>query len=342
VNFRKEIETEIHKLLLEPNLSMVLSLDEKLDQYFNINVKKIEDEVISHEVDVSEDSIYPGLDPRALLTSYVDYYQILSDIPAGEELIDLGAGYCRGTILSQFLDLSKCRSIEVVDQRVRAAKDCLSSMGGSFEEIIHGDLLEVEIPEAYGYFFYFPKGSTFYRILRDFFEKVKSKQCFVYVCESHGDVIDYMDMFSFFKRVKTFKVSQPRHKDYIIKYEVKPITVDLNWSKHLPEWLLYNTSLNQAFTIQINHSFFGETVSWLVPVEQVELILYNREKALFNGETGRIISIQSSEPITNIEELSSTVSKWVKSHSFKKLLYHQGLYYQELSSGSVLEISELN
>ena len=335
MNFRTELKTKIHEILLKSDLTEVLNFDEELDLYFKINIKKVEKKVTGHE-----DSIYPGLDPRALLTSYIDYYQILSDIPVGEELVDLGAGYCRGTLLSEFLKLQKCKSIEIVENRVRVAKKCLTEMGGDLDQIIQGDLENMAIPKAYGYFLYFPKGDSLYRLLRDLFEKSKMQICYLYVCESHGDVIDYIEMFSSIKKIKEFKVSQPRHRDFIVKYEVRPVLEKLEWKTHLPEWLLFNSNQNTSFILKLKHSYFGKLVSWIIPTKEVELILYNGEKSLYD-QTGRIIFIEGSEPIESIEERSRTVNEWVRSHQFKKLLFYEGAYYQELASGEVKIIEDL-
>jgi hypothetical protein len=335
VNFKTELETKIHEILAKPDLSEVLNFDEKLDLYFKIDIKKIEEKVTGHE-----DSIYPGLDPRALLTSYIDYYQILSDIPDGEELIDLGAGYCRGTILSEFLKLSKCKSIEIVESRVCVAQNCLKEIGADLGQIIKGDLLTIPIPKAYGYFLYYPKSESLYKIMRDLFEKSKVQVCYLYVCESHGDVIDYIEMFSTIKKVKEFKVSQPRHRDFIVKYEINPVVEKIEWQTHLPEWLLFNTNENISFTLKLKHSYFEDYVSWIIPTKEVELILYKGERSLYD-KTGRIIFIEGNEPIENIEERTSSVNDWMQSNEFKKFIYHQGAYYQELSSGEIKLIKAL-
>ena len=141
---------DITKLVGNPNLQDILKFDSYLDHHFEISSDQ--DDFYSER-----DDEYIGLNSKALLTSYIDYYQVLSDIPRGETLLDLGSGLSRGTLLATKLKLCRCISIESYFPRVQMAKNALKKINGILEDIQHENLLNIKIPKVYGYYLYFQK-----------------------------------------------------------------------------------------------------------------------------------------------------------------------------------------
>ena len=158
----------------------------------------------------ADEAFYHGIERRALLTSYLDYYRILKDIPKGETLIDLGAGYCRGTLLSEYLNLSRCISIELDQLKTKQAKE----FNGS-GDIICTSILDFN-HEPYNYFFlYFPVND----VLIEFIKKIllRSRNAVFYLIESHGDLVDLFLSFDSFNLESKLPLSSQRHKDHIYK-----------------------------------------------------------------------------------------------------------------------------
>ena len=111
----------IESKLIEGNSREVIKADRKWDAFFLLDTDtKIEE--------ASED-LYPDIQAEALLTSYQDYYKILTDIPKGESLCDLGAGFGRGSFLAQHLNLPDCYSVELSTSRFKASLRACEKMG---------------------------------------------------------------------------------------------------------------------------------------------------------------------------------------------------------------------
>lgn len=333
MSLREEFVEKIKNTMASSDIESVQKLDLEFDLFFDLDVQDTE-----KEISLNDESLYVGLDPRALLTSYIDYYQILEDVPKGEELVDVGAGYCRGTILSEFLGLNKCHSIEIVKERITEAFDAISNFSGDTSLLLNQDLSTCTLPEAYGYFLYFPKGEILYRILSQLFELSKHQDCFLYVCESHGDMLDYLNMFSSITQVKSFKVSQPRHSDQIVKYEIRPLNGVLNWKSDLAEWMLVNRNSDEFFVIKKMHNYFQDYVDWLVKIKDQELILYNGKRSLYELD-GRIISIDEDEPIKNITSLPQEILNLFSDRDYKKIIKYKECFYLEHVSGELEKLS---
>ena len=292
------------KFLLKQDLrkessKAVLSFDAKLDSYFELDIQNIESDCMDDRI-----ASYMGIDPSALLTSYLDYYQILDLIPKGEYLIDLGAGHCRGTLLSFLLKKYNCISYEFVESRtVRAqayiAKNKPEKLEHSKDFIHCSDLDEVCLPMAYGYYLYFPRGKVLDNILKQLLARAGTTKVNLYVTESHGDVLDYIDALGF-RRIEKMKASLPRHHDYIIHYqghlrEIKNIN-NLTYEQNLALWLLYNK--DKYLVIKYYDIKKSEYIDWIVPVNSIEWIMYLGKPSL-EMKSGRIILISQTEKIIN-------------------------------------------
>ena len=133
----------------------VVEFDRKFDHYFEMDYSKAESNLIT-----IDDDLYPGLDDSALLTSYLDYFQIHEDLPLNETLVDLGAGYCRGSLLFDALGKNRCISIEVAANRVVGAQKIVP------EDIIIADMIspDFDIPDSNFYFIYLPVSKVLYAL----------------------------------------------------------------------------------------------------------------------------------------------------------------------------------
>ncbi len=297
----------------------VLAFDIALDKAFGLNIRESGN-------DVEEDPYYSGLNPHALLTSYLDYFQILRDIPKDEILIDCGAGYCRGSLLSAYLNLARCVSYEYLELRVIEAKKALNRINSLKQDIFKVDLLTEALPLSYGYYLYFPTGKVLRHILRQVFIHAKNKTIYLYACESHGDLLDYLKLFKSLAIVRRFKASLPRHDKNILKFEVTPLPLKIDFQDNLAEYLLVFENTSKAFVIKL-----GE-YEWIVPITACELIKYNERDALLY-QNKRIIEISKNEVIKNI--ISLTGEQYKKAKEGDKILFKDSCFYLEKNNSFV-------
>ncbi len=320
-------------LIENPNIERTSALDNDLDDFFQLDIKNTEN-IIKN----LDESAYVGLDPRALLTSYVDYYQILKSIEINETLVDLGAGYSRGSIISQFLKLGSCISLEYVKQRVLSAQNSLELINGDISSIRCVDLREASIPDEKYYFLYFPKGPVLYKILMSLFELAKTSPRYLFVCESHGDVMEYLDMFSNIEKVAAMDVSQPRHKNEIVKYKITPLPKELNYKEYLAEFLLCHSKENLFLVIDCSFHNFDGPIKWYVPIGEVELIIHNAKQCLYYKDS-RIIELDGEESLSKIIS-DEKISEYYKSQkSFKKLFSHVNSFYIESNNSEIMKVN---
>lgn len=167
-------------------VNQVIALDQKIDSFFGLRHQVVEQTIKSQNHEE-----YQGLSIEALQTSYLDYYQMFKLIGKDSMLVDIGAGYCRGTILAQHLDY-KCISIEIVKERVEAARNLLKYPS----EIIQTDICDPTfiLPIANYYFLYLPQGRVLYQALKKIKDNHKDQVAKLIVIESHGDVVDYLKL----------------------------------------------------------------------------------------------------------------------------------------------------
>lgn len=258
----------------------VLAFDRECDDYFALQPNLTETLVKD-----SRESAYEGIDPRALLTSYVDYFKILSCLSKHETLVDIGAGYCRGSLLSCELNLAPCLSIEFVQLRAQRALDLLGQ-----KVIFIQNLENHPLPKADSYYLYFPRGKVLDQILK----QIITFQADIFVCESHGDVMDYLDGLGFVKR-SSFRAALPRHHSHIVRYSAPEQKVGLSWNDQLPLWMLYH----QEDIFVVDYTCMGEQVEWLIPVKSAQWFIYHSKPAL-RLDSGRIVLISGRERIKSV------------------------------------------
>lgn len=276
-------------------------LNKELDDILNINYSINESSINS----TSED-IYSNIESEALLTNYFDYYQVLEDVK-GKTLVDLGAGYCKGTLLAQYLGLScKCISVEVEAVRVQAAK------GLSLEavDILCEDLLDnsLNLPIADAYFMYLPAGP----LLNSIINKVINQkiEAVFYMIESHGDFIDsirfYPELFE--ELDSNLSVTQRRHDNKIYKFKSK-ILENININKknlsraNIHLWLLLYGEEDTNIIIESKISSSSLTRKWEANLKGARLIKYNGELSLQIFSPFRILQLETHDKVVGISQV---------------------------------------
>lgn len=252
-----------------------LIFDEELDRYFRIDKNFSLDD---KEFNYSDTPI------QALSTSYIDYFQIFEELK-GESLLDIGAGFCRGTHLGLELGV-KCISIEY-------EKDRIGKILKNYPELVyHKNLMNKNFiyPQAKAAFIYLPWGELSNYVLRALIEQRPVD--YIYVIESHGDFIENMKLYDqyFQKQDCPLLVSTPRHNQSIAKYKIKNNLKNVSkksYKRDLCSWYLkYFDSLDEI-TIQtkIANSYYR----WSCKLKGSYCCFYNRKPSLFLKERSRYL-----------------------------------------------------
>ncbi len=273
----------------------VIAFDRKFDKHFGLDYSKAESNLIA-----IDDDLYPGLDDSALLTSYLDYFQIHEDLPQNATLVDLGAGYCRGTLLFDALGSKRCISVEIAENRVERAKQL------SPNDIILADMTSSSfiIPKESYYFIYLPVSKVLYSLFKKII-KQKIEATF-YVIESHGDLIDFFFMHNtlFTPVGKPFKTSTPRHRSWVHKFKSNivedPHIKDEDFYTNIPLWHLYNFDSDKKFIIESKIMNSNQTKKWEANVKNSSIINYNGDLAVYLENPSRILQLDTQDKILRI------------------------------------------
>jgi hypothetical protein len=161
----------------------------------------------------------------ALFTSYQDFLTIHDDLIKRnfKSFGDLGAGNCRSKIL---FDLIKAPfssfAFEFVPERISAARSCYQSLGlADNEGLIEANLKHCQLPLLDAYFIYLPVGETLKRIIQQLKIHSIKKTPFLYVIESHGDLINYLeDQLPTLKKIEELPLVGTRHHPNINVYQL--------------------------------------------------------------------------------------------------------------------------
>ena len=285
-----------------PDLFVLSDLiNKEVESILNINYTQNESSINSVEED-----IYQNIESEALLTNYFDYFQILDDV--GEEtLVDLGAGYCKGTLLSQYLGLSgHCISIEVETVRVKAAR-LVSSIP---REILHADLLseDLKLPMAQAYFMYLPAGPLLNSVIKKII--IQKIEAIFYIIESHGDFIDTINYYpEIFEEIESnLKVSQHRHDKKIYKFKSKvfreaPIKKNNLTIDNIHLWLLEYSTEDTTVVVESKIANTNSTRKWKANLKSSRLIKYNGELSLQLFSPFRILQLETQDKIVEISQV---------------------------------------
>lgn len=275
MNFKLSKDVILDQLNTE-NLSQsqVLEFDGELDIQFGIpDNRKI------------ESSNYQDLTNEALSTSYFDYYKIFKFLGGGKTLIDLGAGFCRGTLLAHLLNENlRCISLEIDHSRIQPAKSFLSTRS---KDLIQGDIFGPSLPglqQADALFLYLPAGKLFYQILKHLLEGKRS--LIIIAIESHGQLIPHLDLFpSLFKhKMVLAQTAVDRHDRNIYVYHFDPGADLTPREKQLLDICSATLTPNFEFRIQ------EEKGTWITSTENCELYIDKQIVYLETVKPRRLVS----------------------------------------------------
>lgn len=263
--------------------NLVSQLDRQIDAYFDITSKE-------EFIESKEEGLYAGIEMEALSTSYIDYYQVLMDINEGETLIDVGAGYCRGSFLGSVIN-RKCVSIEIDKNRSMLAKERFS------DSVLQIDIMKRALPNGNIYFLYLPWGYLTNKILKTIYER--NSKCILYIIESHGDFIENLSIYEEFHLLEcNLNVSSKRYKDKIYKYEFKPSDKFKKTTREsfkikgmVPYWLI--KYFEEVKTIEISSTNLkGNTRKWNASFLNSYACYYNKKISLFLPSCSRYLQYQ--------------------------------------------------
>lgn len=177
----------------------------------------------------------------ALYTSYQDLLMIRQDLMERnlKDFGDLGAGNCRSKILFDYLESPfKSTAYEFVPERIKEAKATYQQLGlKEAHHFIEGDLKDCSLAtlEAHDAFFiYLPVGPTLEKLVEKFKELSLHKKLILYVIESHGDLIDYLqDHLEPLRVLKKLELSSQRHIPELYVFELGNCAQQMNKEKDL-------------------------------------------------------------------------------------------------------------
>lgn len=237
----------------------------------------------------TENALYRGLPDEALSTPFKDYHSILCDLDQGDILIDLGAGYCKGSLLAETLGMGrKCVSLELSPERAGAGSACLGSLGLESDTIRVFDLLRDPLPLERAYYVYLPLGGLIFRPIEALLKAGRS--CWFYVSESHGDVLDFFDHLSgWFRPAGHLPGEAQRHKPGIHKYYFSPTDAgkEISNDADLAYFLVRNWSRNPVIELEKESGRVGVSAQSLIPLR------YNGEMRFECLEIKRIVDFEN-------------------------------------------------
>lgn len=289
------------------DLSVLVSeFDHKLDQFFGIDYQSSEEDVV-----LIDEQVYSNHLQEALLTSYLDYHQIFTDLKTGT-ILDLGAGYCRGTLLSEVGDYAvNCISVELIENRVKSAREYLVENKLSSQLINQVDILDKNfiLPDVDSVYLYLPTGDILNVFLKLILEGHLENKT-IYAVESHGDFIETLDFYHEFfeKRPSSLKTSIQRHDSAIYKYKIRPLEQvkkrynqlairDITELSNLPLWLLKYSHVDFNILVQSKVPGQNEPHIWQANTKGCRYIKYNGEVGLQLKLPSRILQLETQDKI---------------------------------------------
>lgn len=279
--------------------AQVVALDKRLDVELGLDTREVSKEN-------SCEFQYHGLAVEALQTSYLDYLQIFEKIGKTANMIDVGAGHCRGTLLAEKLGY-KCTSIEIVKDRIVAAKKCAKNK----EHIIQADITDTDfkLPIADYYFLYLPHGKVLYQTLKKIKEISQNKKVSLIVIESHGNVIDYLKIQKNWLILKDAKLqtSTTRHDPAIYFFDSK-----IGKSSIIEEHWSWNLDRDLELLVKDSEK------SWTLDAYQSVIWVSEAKVMLETFSPCRMLEIEKVESTRKISEQSEDYQKLRHARNIKK------------------------
>lgn len=169
-----------------------------------------------------QDHFYPGLNPEALYTSFIDYDTLFNALPCTvQHVCDLGAGVGKlAPIWKSLRPQGQVTLIEYVPSRARAAQEMVSRLALENVTVKQEDILENPIPSADAYFIYLPVNKILEKILSDL--RNLKKEFYLIAIESHGSLFDRLDDFTNLKLIQKIELDSARHSRFGHIYYYSP------------------------------------------------------------------------------------------------------------------------
>lgn len=169
---------------------------------------------------------YSGLDNRALLTSYRDYWAMIETLnphPTAH-FFEPGAGYFRAFFLFSILYPElKYTGIEQVEDRVLAAGEAAKALDLDYKGIQLGDALDMR--ESFDIMYlYLPSSPFTQKLIRKAKQRLGTS---IIAMESHGDLIPLLEgQRNSLKLTEIINSESLRHREGIFVYQVSSIEKD--------------------------------------------------------------------------------------------------------------------
>lgn len=284
------------------NVEDVIKVDNILDQFFYGDLNAAHNS-ITH----SSPSLYSTLSIEAFSTSYIDYYNLLKLIPSNETLIDLGAGYSRGSFISSFVGNSNCYGIEMSYERVEFTNKRLEHFSFS-NTTVCADLENINIPKAYAYYLYFPRNKAFYNILKQLISKNHPKDFYIFVCESHGDVIPFLRSLDHFKEVFHVDTMMERHFDKIVQFKINRVKRKNCFKTNFINWHFeHMNDTDIVLLVEDRQLLLNRNVKYLIQITDSEISFYNNSYFIEVKSSGKLFSLKCDKEFTRKDKLPKNV-----------------------------------
>lgn len=320
---RDQLEKKIIQKLNNSNYQSILDFDKSLDHFFKI---PLENSPFKSQGSYNSEELYDDLCSEALLTSYIDYFQILLDAK-GMKGLDIGAGNGRGTFLSSYLgNIAKLDSIELHKERAEKSINSFKDFEEKKNKYIYGNALDIDFSPYDFFYLYFPTGKTFDQILRKVIKL--EKVVYFYICESHGDMIDICSKLSFLKKINEIPCHLPRHNPNIYKF--KTILEDKIES---PIKNFYEQK-DSIYSFKGTHPLYESEMIWYLPKSFLEIQIYNGNLSFYSSYHRRYIDFDEFE----IDEQDPLVFKNLNWGDYWKVLKLNNQLVQEDKNGQILPL----
>lgn len=262
------------------SMKEVLFLDELLDKQFGIE---------HIDLQGAPEELYGDLSKAALSTCYVDYWKVLTALAPHQTLVDLGAGYARGTLLSSFLNLRKCKSIELAKKRLTAAFHYLRDSENKYDLVL--DSIENYQADSDDVFYvYMPLNKTLLKTLRNILLACSPAVVDFVVCESHGDLIPFFENLGESTGDILFENSLPRHNQYTLRFSLKSDVLQSQLQDNICGWWVQHHDSLKVLEFEYHHLLLNQKVKLMVKCKNLDLVYQNEEFYFQHSRTGRIFN----------------------------------------------------
>lgn len=311
--------TELNDLSLED----VISIENQLDDYFQLNYKDTENTLLNIADNYPIASyIESELENSALNNSYLDFYRIALalDIKNFETFVDLGAGYCKAGLGIGLLNPSiNVMCLEFVKERVNRAKEASSKLTLPNTQFIVQDLLEekIELPIANYYFIYLPNGKLLESLLRRLKQLSKVSDFKLIIIESHGELVNRVLIESswLIQEDIILQSSLSRHDNNIYIFQSRKQHTKLSKresSLHALEKVIYSDKQSELIFNEQDHGH-SEKYKWSASSLNAHLSFLNLKSVKLE-----LTYPPKIMPISDIESINQDLNKISYLDIFKK------------------------